>query len=138
MKAFTGVLLLVLLAPACRDYDLDSRLVQQDGLIPPDQYARYGREQAQEIAIGREFGRAHEGDAPEQLARQAQAATSYARTLPDVADIKADPRGILLTVRFKSGWRTMTTPLDDGKRAAETVGLPGKTGTGAPSQQPGQ
>ena len=131
MKSLSGVLLLVLLASACRSYDLDSRLVQQDGLVPADQYSRYGREQAQEIAIGREFAQAHTGDAPDQLARQAQAATSYARTLPDVADIKADPLGLLLTVRFKSGWRTMITPLDDGKRGAETVGLPGKAGTGA-------
>jgi hypothetical protein len=131
MKPSTGVLLLVLLVSACRDYGLDSRLVQQDGLLPPDQYARYGREQAQEIAIGREFGRAHKGDAPDELAQQAQAAAGYARTLPDVADVKADPLGLLLTVRFKSGWRTMITPLDDGKRGAQTVGLPGKTGAGA-------
>ena len=64
------------------------------------------------------------------MAQQAQVAASYARTLPDVADVKADPLGLLLTVRFKSGWRTMITPLDDGKRGAETVGLPGKAGTG--------
>jgi hypothetical protein len=131
MKPSTGVLLLVLLATACRDYDLDSRLVRQDGLVPADQYARYGREQAQEIAIGREFAHAHQGNAPDQLAKQAQAAVSYARTLPDVADVKADPLGMLLTVRFKSGWRTMIAPLDDGKRGAETVGLPPRTGTGA-------
>jgi hypothetical protein len=130
MKPSTGVLLLVILG-GCRGYDLDSRLVQQDGLVPPDQYARYGREQAQEIAIAREFAQAHQGDAPDELVQQAQAAASYARTLPDVADVKADPLGLLLTVRFKSGWRTMITPLDDGKRGAETVGLPSKAGTGA-------
>jgi hypothetical protein len=130
MKPTTGVLLL-LFCLACRGYDLDSRLADQDGLLPADQYARFGREQAQEIAIAREFARAHKGDAPDQLAQQAQAATSYARTLPDVADVKADPPGRLLTVRFKSGWRTMITPLDDGKRGAETVGLPGKAGAGA-------
>jgi hypothetical protein len=130
MKSMTGVLLL-LLCLACRGYDLDSRLADEDGLLPADQYARYGREQAQEIAIAREFARAHKGDAPDQLAQQAQAAASYARSLPDVADVKADPPGRLLTVRFKSGWRTMITPLDDGKRGAETVGLPGKAGAGA-------
>jgi hypothetical protein len=130
MKPLTGMLLLVVLT-GCRGYDLDSRLVQQDGLLPADQYARFGREQAQEIAIGREFARAHAGNAPDQRVRQAEAAASYARTLPDVADIKADPLGLLLTVRFKSGWRTMISPLDDGKRGAETVGLPGKAGTGA-------
>jgi hypothetical protein len=53
---------------------------------------------------------------------------SYARTLPDVADVKADPRGLLLTIRFKSGWRTMVTPVNDGKRGAETVGLPAGAG----------
>jgi hypothetical protein len=99
--------------------------------VPGDQYARYGREQAQEIAIGREFAHAHRGNAPGELAQQAEAAASYARTLPDVVDVRADPRGLLLTVRFRSGWRTMTTPLDDGKRGAATVGLPGKPGTGA-------
>src|SRR5215207_2513851 len=125
MKPSTGVLLLVMLT-ACRGYDVDSRLLQQDGLVPPDQYARYGREQAQEIAIAREFAQAHKGDTPDELVQQSQAAASYARTLPDVADVKADPFGFLLTVRFKSGWRTMITPLDDGKRGAETVGLPGK------------
>jgi hypothetical protein len=130
MKPSTGVLLLVMLT-ACRGYDLDSRLQQQDGLVPPDQYARYGREQAQEVAIGREFGQGHQDNAPAALVQQAQAAAGYARTLPDVADVKADPLGLLLTVRFKSGWRTMITPLDDGKRGAGTVGLPGKAGTGA-------
>ena len=131
MKPSIGMLLFILLIPACRAYDLDSRLVHQDGLVPGDQYARYGREQAQEIAIGREFAHAHRGNAPDELARQAQAAVGYARSLPDVVDVKADPLGLLLTVRFRSGWRTMITPLDDGKRGAETVGLPGKSGTGA-------
>jgi hypothetical protein len=129
MKQATGVLLVILIA--CRGYDLDSRLLQEDGLVPPDQYARYGREQAQEIAIAREFAHAHKSDRPDDLVRQSQAAASYARTLPDVTDVKADPLGLLLTVRFKSGWRTMITPLDDGKRGAETVGLAGKEGTGA-------
>ena len=132
MKPSIGMLsLFILVIPACRAYDLDSRLVHQDGLVPGDQYSRYGREQAQEIAIGREFAHAHRGDAPDKLAGQAQAAVAYARSLPDVVDVKADPLGLLLTVRFRSGWRTMITPLDDGKRGAETVGLPGKSGTGA-------
>jgi hypothetical protein len=130
MKPSTGLLLLVLLT-GCRGYDLDYRLLQEDGLIPPDQYARYGREQAQEIAIAREFAQAHKGDRPDELVQQAKAAVGYARTLPDVADVQADPLGLLLTVRFRSGWRTMITPLDDGKRGAETVGLPGKAATGA-------
>jgi hypothetical protein len=130
MRLSIGTLLLVMIALSCRGYDLDDRLVDQDGLVPADQYARYGREQAQEIAIAREFGHAHHGSSPDQLAKQAEAAASYARTLPDVVNVKADPQGLLLTVQFKSGWRTMVAPLDDGKRGAETVGLPARTGTG--------
>lgn len=131
MKIPAALALMVMTVVGCRDYDLESRLESQDGLVPPDQYARYGREQAQEIAIAREFGHAHQGSSPDQLARQAAAAESYARTLPDVADVRADPLGLLVTVQFKSGWRTMVAPLNDGKRGAETVGLPAKTGAGA-------
>jgi hypothetical protein len=111
-----GVALLVMVLPSCRDYDLHSRLTSQRGLIPADQYARYGREQAEEIAVAREFGHADRGTSVADLVNQAAAATNYARTLPDVADIKADPLGLLLTIRFKSGWRTMTTPIRNGKR----------------------
>jgi hypothetical protein len=122
------VALLVMVLASCRGYDLPSHLTSQRGLIPADQYARYGREQAEEIAIAREFGHAYSGTSPADLVKQAAAAISYARTLPDVADIKADPLGLLLTVRFKSGWRTMTTPIRNGKRGAETVGLSGGPG----------
>jgi hypothetical protein len=120
--------LLVMLLASCRSYDLQSRLTSQRGLIPADQYARYGREQAEEIAIAREFGHASRGSSPDDLVRQAEAASSYARTLPDVAVIKADPMGLLLTIQFTNGWRTMTTPIKNGKRGAETVGLPGGPG----------
>ena len=132
MKLSLGVVLLVLMTASCRDYELEDRLVDQDGLVPADRYARYGREQAQEIAIAREFGQAHQGSTPDQLVKQAEAAAAYARTLPDVADVRADPRGLLLTIRFKSGWRTMVNPMNDGKRGAETVGLPAKPGAVAP------
>lgn len=114
-RSFVVALLVIPLA-SCRSYDLHSRLISQRGLIPADQYARYGREQAEEIAIAREFGHADHGTSPAELIKQAAAAISYARTLPDVADITADPLGVLLTIRFKSGWRTMTTPIKNGKR----------------------
>src|SRR5690606_41699301 len=42
---------------ACRDYNFKRHVSSQDGLIPADQYARYGREQAIAVAIGREFAR---------------------------------------------------------------------------------
>ena len=131
MKRSFGLLLLVVALAACRDYDLDSRVTSQSGLLPADQYARYGGEQAQEIAIAREFGHAHRGSSPSDLMQQAEAAVTYARTLPDVADVRADPQGLLLTIRFKSGWRTMTTPIENGKRGAETVGLPAGPGSRA-------
>jgi hypothetical protein len=131
MRVSMCIPLLVVTVISCRGYHLDDRLVNQDGLVPPDQYARYGREQAEEIAIAREFGHVHQGSSPQQLARQAETAATYARSLPDVANIKADPQGLLLTVQFKSGWRTMVAPLDDGKRGAETVGLPARAGAGS-------
>jgi hypothetical protein len=113
---------------SCRNYDLASRLTDQDGLVPADQYARYGHEQAEEIAIAREFGHAGQGPSLEDRRRQAKAAMTYAGSLPDVVGVKADALGLLLTVQFKSGWRTMVTPLNDGKRGTETVGLPARAG----------
>jgi len=132
MRRSSAVAVLVLLLSSCRSYDLHSRLTSQRGLIPADQYARYGREQAEEMAIAREFGHADHGTSAPDLVKQAAAAISYARTLPDVSDIIADPLGLLLTVRFKSGWRTMTTPITSGKRGAETVGLSGGPGAQTP------
>jgi hypothetical protein len=109
---------------SCRSYDLTSRLVDQDGALPPDRFARYGREQAQVVAIGREFARAGHGSSPAELEQQAEAAINYARSLPDVTDIQADPPGHRVTIHLRSGWLTMANPIDDGKRGAETPGLP--------------
>jgi hypothetical protein len=116
MKQSLGFLLLMLVLGSCRDYDMSARLSDQDGLVPADQFARYGREQAQEMAIAREFG--HSRD------------TSYARSLPDVVDARADLQGSRQTIRFKSGWLTMVNPIDDGKRGAETAGLPAEARPG--------
>ena len=117
MKQSFGLFLLMLVLGSCRDYDMRARLSDQDGLIPADQFARYGREQAQEMAIAREY--AHSGD------------TSYARSLPDVVDVHADPLGYRQTIRFRSGWLTMVTLVDDGKRGAETAGLPAEARPGS-------
>jgi hypothetical protein len=123
MKQSFGWLILLLALASCRDYNLYSRLTTQSGLIPADQFARYGRDQAQEMAIAREYGHVDNGSSAEDLVRQAETATSYARTLPDVIDARADPLGFRQTILFKSGWLTMVTPIDDGKRGAETPGL---------------
>ena len=118
---------------SCRNYDFQSRLTSQGGLVPADQFARYGREQAEEMAIAREFGADIRKSSPLDLTKSAEAASRFARTLPDVADVQADPLGYRLTLRFKSGWRTMVTPIDDGKRGTETAGLP--AGAGATTAQ---
>jgi hypothetical protein len=123
MTSRSGMMLAILALASCRTYDLDKRLSNESGLVPADQFARYGHEQAEAVAISREFGRAAHGDSPEALRRQADSAVAYAWTLPDVADVTADPLGYRLTITFKSGWRMAVNPLSDGKRGAETPGL---------------
>jgi hypothetical protein len=130
MKRSFGIVMLVVALLSCRAYDLESRLSDQGGLIPADRFARYGREQAQEVAVAREYGHAASGSAPEDLVKRADAAVRYARTLPDVTDVGADPLGFRLTIRFESGWVTMVTPVDDGKRGAETGGVPAEASSG--------
>ena len=110
--------------PSCRTYDYYKRVSAEDGLVPGDQYARYGREQAQAVAIARRFAQAHEGASPEARARQIEAGVAFARTQPDVVNVAADSQGHWLTLQFRSGWRTAVTPLDDGRSAAETPNLP--------------
>jgi hypothetical protein len=121
-----GSALLCLLLPfaACRGYDYQSRISSPDGFIPGDQVARYGREQAQSVAISRAFAATRDDDSPESWAAQADSALRYARTLPDVVNAVADPQSHRLTVQFRSGWIVGIVPLDDGKSAAETPGLP--------------
>jgi hypothetical protein len=121
MNRRIGVLLAVLLVPGCRPYDVHSRISGDDGLVAGDQFARYGREQAQAVATARQLAEAGE----------TQAAAAYARGLPDVVNVVADSQGHWLTLSFRSGWRVAVTPLADGKSAAETPNLPA-AGTPAP------
>jgi hypothetical protein len=116
MNRRLGLCLAALAVVSCRSYRYESKVTSQDGLVPPDQFARYGHDQAEAVAIGREYGRSGRADS----------AIAYARTLGDVADVSADTQGYRLTVLFKSGWRTGVAPIDDGKRGAETPGV-GKT-----------
>lgn len=136
MKQSFAWLIMVMALASCRDYNLYSRLTAQSGLIPADQFARYGREQAQEMAIAREYGHVGNGSSREDLVRQTETATSYARTLPDLIDATADPLGFRQTLLFKSGWLTMVTPIDDGKRGAETPGLPAEATPSAGASRP--
>jgi hypothetical protein len=129
MRRFAVLLALVLL-PSCRDYDYADRVSGSGGLMQGDQFARYGREQAQAVAIARQFASAHEGPSLEERGRQVEAAAAFARNQPDVAEVVADSQGYWLTLRFRSGWRTAVTPLADGKSAADTPNLP------APARSP--
>jgi hypothetical protein len=124
IRGFVALCLLLALG-ACRGYDYQERINDSDGLVPGDQMARYGREQAQAVAIARAFAAAGEGESPEALSAQADSAVRYARTLPDVVHAVADPLSHRVTVRFRSGWIDGIVPLDDGTSAAETPNLPG-------------
>ncbi len=119
-----ALLALTVALTGCPTYDEYPKLSSQKGYVPADRYARYGTEQAEAMAIAREFGRAHQGESRADYVRQADSAVAYARTLPDVVDITPDSLGHRLTVQFTSGWRTMVLPIDDGKRGSDTPNLP--------------
>ena len=118
--------LLLLALISCRPYDGHSRISDPDGLVPGDQMARYGREQAQAVAIARRFAQVEEGRSTDALGAQADSVVTYARTLPDVVNAVADPLSYRVTVDFKSGWRVGVVPLADGKAPGETPGLPSR------------
>jgi hypothetical protein len=124
MRRLLALPLLALALTACPSYDSYAPLVSQKGLVPPDQFARYGREQAEAVAIGREFAIAYQGDTPADFGKQAAVGVAYARTMPDVVNVTPDSLGHRLTVQFKSGWRTGVDPIADGRRGSETPGLP--------------
>jgi hypothetical protein len=123
MNRRSVALLLLLALPACRTYEIYGAISEAEGLVPGDQMARYGREQAQAVAIARQFAQAYQGSSPDAFAAQADSAVTYARTLPDVADADADPLSHRLTVQFKSGWLAGIVPLSDGQGPADTPGL---------------
>jgi hypothetical protein len=122
IRGFAVLLLFVALA-SCRSYDYYPHVSDPGGMVPGDQMARYGREQAQVVAIARRFAAVRADASADTPTAQADSAAAYARTLPDVANVVADPLGHRLTVDFKSGWRVGVVPLADGKSPAETPGL---------------
>ncbi len=125
IRGSAAVLGMLLALSACRGYDFGSPITHSDGFVPGDQMARYGREQAQSVAIARAFAAASGGDTPEALTAQADSALRYARTMPDVVNAVADPLSHRLTVEFRSGWIAGIVPLDDGTAPGDTPGLPG-------------
>ena len=119
-----GAVALVLLLAGCPSYDRYSPIVDQTGLVPADQFARYGTEQAQSVAIARQLGALYTGPTTAEFATQVTKAAAYALTLPDVREVAADSTGYILTVTFKSGWKKAIVPIDDGVPADQTPGLP--------------
>jgi hypothetical protein len=124
MHRVPRVLLLAAAAVACRPYDNYSTVANQDGLIPAAQYARYGRQQAELVAIGRSLAAWRMGSGAEDLAMQVSRAACFARRFPDVTSVDPDPQGHRLTVQFNNGWRTAVVPIPDGVAPEETPGLP--------------
>ncbi len=122
MNRLTLALLTLPAVAACRDYDSYATVADQAGLVPAAQWASYGVEQAQAVAIGRAFAAAYQSDTPEAFGRQMDAAVEYARSL-GVEIVVADTLGHRLTVRFPSGWRLAILPIDDGVAAADTPGI---------------
>lgn len=133
MMRRAAVLLAVLLLPACRSYDYYGKVSGGDGLTPGDQFARYGREQAQAVAIARQFAAERQGSSAEERANQIEAAIAFARKQPDVVNVVADSQANWLALQFRSGWRTAVTPLADGTDASATPNL-----QAAPAAAPAQ
>jgi hypothetical protein len=108
---------------ACRPYDNAAPLEDQKGLVPAAQFARYGREQAEVMAIGRSLAAWKMTDDEAGLTAQAKNAGCFARRFPDIETVDADPLGHRLTVKFKSGWRTTVLPIPDGIAPESTPGI---------------
>ena len=108
---------------ACRPYQNYGPLKNQSGLLPADQFASYGAEQAQLIAIGRAMAKWYSGPNAADLGIGAEQAARWARTLPHVATVVADTLGHRLTITFASGWRAAALPIDDGKAPEATYGF---------------
>lgn len=121
---FLAATALALVMLSCRPYDNYSPVADQSGLLPPDRYARLGREQAELVAIGRSLAAWRMTDDPAEVSEQTRRAACFARRFPEVETVDADEESFRLTVRFKSGWRAAAIPIDDGKAPSDTPGLP--------------
>ncbi|HEY3933297.1 MAG TPA: hypothetical protein VGL65_01630 [Gemmatimonadales bacterium] len=118
------VLAAALTVAGCRDYDRYGYVSSEKGLISPDEYARYGPDQAIAMAIGREFGKAYAGRSAADFGKQADAAIAYSKKYPQVANVASDSLGYRLVVTFADGWATQVTPITDGKNGDQTANLP--------------
>ncbi len=108
---------------ACRSYDYYSPLVDQGGLIPAEQFARYGRQNAETVAIGRALAEWRMTGDEASAAEQTDRAACFARRFPDVESVTADPQGHRLTVKFTSGWRVGILPIPGSLPPEATPGI---------------
>jgi len=123
MRRLLPLSLLFVLA-ACPSYDRYGYVTNQKGLMAPDEYAKYGPDQAIAVAVGREFAKGHAGSTAEAYATQAGAALTYAKKFPQLKSITADTLGHRLVLTFTDGWTTQVTPITDGKNGDDTANLP--------------
>lgn len=93
-------------------------------MMSADQFASYGPEQAEKVAIGRALAQAYNGKSEADFATQMGTAVAFAKTMPHVVTINADTAAYFMTITFKSGWRTAVLPIADGKAPQDTPGLP--------------
>lgn len=124
MRSLAPVALAALTLVGCRPYDNYGPLASQSGLLSAERFARFGREQAELVAIGRSLSAWRMTSDSTAVIEQASRAACFARRMPDVESVVADPLGYRLTVKFKSGWRAAAIPIDDGVDPAATPGLP--------------
>jgi hypothetical protein len=123
MRRFAAAVLAAISIAACRPYDNYTPIAGQDGLIPADQFAHYGHEQAELVAIGRSLAKWQMTADSAGFAQQVENASCFARRFPDVETVDQDPWGHRLTVKFKSGWRAAAIPIADGIEPETTPGI---------------
>lgn len=123
MRRIAPALFAALSLGACRTYDSYGPLASQAGLVPGNQFARYGREQAEMMAIGRSLAGWKMTEDSAGFTEQTERAACFARRFPEVESVDQDPTGHRLTIRFKSGWRAAAVPVDDGTDPESTPGI---------------
>jgi hypothetical protein len=123
MRPSRAIVALALLGLGCRIYDNYSPVANQSGLIPAERFARYGREQASLMAIGRSIAAWRMTSDPADQQRQVEQARCFALRLPEVERADPDPQGHRIGVTFRSGWRVGAVPVEDGVDPEQTKGL---------------
>ena len=126
MRRLLGCLAFVALA-ACPTYDRYDKLADQKGMLSADQFAAYGPEQAQKIAIGRALGQAYDGMSNADFAAQMGVAVAYARTMPMSSTCGPTPWPTFSPSSSRAAGAPSCSRFRDGKAPGDTPGLPKAT-----------